>query len=148
MYVWLPLLQPMMEPWPATQACALTGNWTGQFSVHRLALNPLSNTSRAWLSILPEKYSYNDSYVGSNRYLYMTLTICQAYISTLTTQLRDSVITTLNTWADSGTEVKHLLCCYSTRQWLNWTESNPKVCFLISTLQCFVTNLLVWSLKH
>ena len=34
-------------------------------------------------------YSNNDSYVGSNSYLCTTLTICQAYTSTLTTQLRD-----------------------------------------------------------
>ena len=33
-------------PSPATQACALTGDRTGDPLVHRLALNPLSNTSQ------------------------------------------------------------------------------------------------------
>ena len=26
--VWLPLVCPLLGTWPATQACALTGNWT------------------------------------------------------------------------------------------------------------------------
>ena len=34
---------------PATQACALTGNQTGDLSVCRLALNPLSHTSQGWV---------------------------------------------------------------------------------------------------
>ena len=33
---------------PATQACALTGNRTGDPFVHRLALNPLSHTSQGY----------------------------------------------------------------------------------------------------
>ena len=44
--VWLPLARPLLGIWPATQACALTGNRTGSLSVHRLALNPLSHTSQ------------------------------------------------------------------------------------------------------
>ena len=32
--------------WPATQACALTGNRTGNPLVHRPVLNPLSHTSQ------------------------------------------------------------------------------------------------------
>ena len=36
---------PYWGTWPATQACALTGNWTNNPLVHRLALNPLSYTS-------------------------------------------------------------------------------------------------------
>ena len=32
--------------WPATQACALTGNQTGDLSVYRLAFNPLSHNSQ------------------------------------------------------------------------------------------------------
>ena len=32
--------------WPGTQACALTGNRTGDPLVHRLVLNPLSHTSQ------------------------------------------------------------------------------------------------------
>ena len=34
-HVWLPLTRPLLETWPATQACALTGNRTGNPLVHR-----------------------------------------------------------------------------------------------------------------
>ena len=46
----LPLSQPQMGTWPTTQACALTGNQTGNLLVHRLVLNPLSHSSqgRTW----------------------------------------------------------------------------------------------------
>ena len=37
---------PPLGTWPATQACALTGNQTSNPSVHRLVLNPLSHTSQ------------------------------------------------------------------------------------------------------
>ena len=43
---WLPLAHPPLGTWPATQACALTGNRTSDLSVCRLALNPLSHTSQ------------------------------------------------------------------------------------------------------
>ena len=43
---WLPLARPLLGTWPATQACALTGNRTCSPSVCRLALNPLSHTSQ------------------------------------------------------------------------------------------------------
>ena len=35
--VWLPLVYPLLGTWPATQACALTGNWTHDplRSIHR-----------------------------------------------------------------------------------------------------------------
>ena len=42
--MWLPLTCPLWGTWPATQACALTGNWTDDLLVHRLTLNPLSHT--------------------------------------------------------------------------------------------------------
>ena len=32
--VWLPLMWPPLGTWPATQACALTGNWTSNPLVH------------------------------------------------------------------------------------------------------------------
>ena len=32
---WLPLVHPLLGTWPATQACALTGNWTGDPLVRR-----------------------------------------------------------------------------------------------------------------
>ena len=41
--MWLPLPRPLLGTWPETQACALTGNRTGDPSVHRLALNPWSH---------------------------------------------------------------------------------------------------------
>ena len=44
--VWLPLERPLLGTWPATQACALTGNRTGDPLVHRPALSPLSHTSQ------------------------------------------------------------------------------------------------------
>ena len=43
---WLPLTDPILGTWPTTQACALTGNQTGNPLVHRPALNPLSHTAR------------------------------------------------------------------------------------------------------
>ena len=46
--VWLPLTCPLLGTWPATQACVLTGNWTGIPLVCRPALNPLSHTSQGW----------------------------------------------------------------------------------------------------
>ena len=42
----LPLTHPVLGTWPATQACALTGNPTCDPLVHRPALNPLSYTSQ------------------------------------------------------------------------------------------------------
>ena len=40
------LLHAPLGTWPATQACALTGNRTGDPLVHRPTLNPLSYTSQ------------------------------------------------------------------------------------------------------
>ena len=44
--MWLPLTWPPVGTWPATQACALTGNGTSDPLVCRPALNPLSHTSQ------------------------------------------------------------------------------------------------------
>ena len=44
--VWLPLAYSKLGTWPATWACALAGNPTGDISVCRPALNPLSHTSQ------------------------------------------------------------------------------------------------------
>ena len=46
--VWLPLVHPtpLLGAWSATQACALTGNQTGDPLVCKLALYPLSHTSQ------------------------------------------------------------------------------------------------------
>ena len=46
--VWLPLMCSPLRTWLATQACAVTGNQTGDLLVHRLVLNPLSYTSQGW----------------------------------------------------------------------------------------------------
>ena len=46
---WLPLVCPEYGTWPATQACALTGNRTSNTLVCRPALNPLSHTSQGLL---------------------------------------------------------------------------------------------------
>ena len=50
--VWLLLPHPLLGTWPATQACALTGNRTEDLLVHRPALNPLSHTSQGWTVFL------------------------------------------------------------------------------------------------
>ena len=47
--MWLPLERPPLGTWPATQACALTGNWTSNPLVCRPALNPLSHTSQGYI---------------------------------------------------------------------------------------------------
>ena len=41
----LPLAHPQLQTWPETQACALTGNQTGNFLVSSRVLNPLNHTS-------------------------------------------------------------------------------------------------------
>ena len=43
---WLPVAQPQLGTWPATQACTLTGNQTSDLPVHRPVLIPLSHTSQ------------------------------------------------------------------------------------------------------
>ena len=42
----MPLTRPLLGTCPTTQACALTGNRTGDPLVRRPVLNPLSNTSQ------------------------------------------------------------------------------------------------------
>ena len=48
---WLPLTRPLLGTWPATQACALTGNWTSNPLVPMSQLNTLSHTSQGWIAI-------------------------------------------------------------------------------------------------
>ena len=43
----LTLTRHQPETWPTIQACALTGNQTGDLSTHRPVLNALSHTSGA-----------------------------------------------------------------------------------------------------
>ena len=40
---------PQLGTWPATQACALTGNQTSDLLVRRLTLNPLGHTSQGYI---------------------------------------------------------------------------------------------------
>ena len=49
--MWLPLARPQLGTWPEIQACALTGNRTGDCLVCRLALDPLSHTSQGRIFI-------------------------------------------------------------------------------------------------
>ena len=42
----------LLGTWPAIQACALTGNRTGDLSVHRLALKPLSHTTQGGTKVV------------------------------------------------------------------------------------------------
>ena len=42
---------PLVETQSTTQACALTGNRTGDLLVHRLVLNPLSHTSQGTINV-------------------------------------------------------------------------------------------------
>ena len=44
--MWLPLTYFHPGTWPATQTCALAGNWTGDPVVHRSALNPVHHISQ------------------------------------------------------------------------------------------------------
>ena len=48
--VWLPPMHPCPGTWPASQACALTGNGTSNTLVCRPVLNPLSHTSQSVLT--------------------------------------------------------------------------------------------------
>ena len=63
--VWLPLMHPLLGTWPATRACALTGNLTSTLVVHRPALNPLSHTSKG-IILLP-------NFCFSMDYIYLVL---------------------------------------------------------------------------
>ena len=49
--VWLPLVCPLLATWPAAQACALTGNRTGDPLVRRLVLSPLSHTGLGYFFV-------------------------------------------------------------------------------------------------
>ena len=54
--VWLHLACLPLGTWPATQACALTGNWTGNPLVCEPSFNPLSHTKQGiFLNIYSNK---------------------------------------------------------------------------------------------
>ena len=49
---WLPLAHPQLRSRPTVQACALTGNWTGDLSVCRMTPNPLKHTHQGTFKVL------------------------------------------------------------------------------------------------
>ena len=53
--MWLPLERPLLGTWPATQACALTGDRTSDLLVSRPVLNPLSHTNQGKSLFLEER---------------------------------------------------------------------------------------------
>ena len=57
--VWLPLAHPLVKAWLATQACALTGNQTGDPLLSSPVLSPLSHTSQGlWVDFLSLNIKY------------------------------------------------------------------------------------------
>ena len=54
----LPLACPLLGTWPASQACALTGNQTRDPLVSRLGLNPLSHTSLGYMYTFISLFCY------------------------------------------------------------------------------------------
>ena len=74
--VWLPLTCPQLGTWPTSQACALTGNRTGDSLVHRPTLNPLSYTSQGWITFFKKVTFrlYLTAYTKLNKKLFNTCT--------------------------------------------------------------------------
>ena len=64
--VWLPLIRPLLGTWPVTQACALSGNQTGNPLVHRPTLSPLSHTSQ--VSVCFSCSLYHAIFLAHNTY--------------------------------------------------------------------------------
>ena len=61
-HVWLPLKRPLLGTWPATQACALTGNQTCDPLVCRpAALSPLRHTSQGCSVFYDRKEAHTSS---------------------------------------------------------------------------------------
>ena len=54
----LSLTRPLLETWPATRACALTGNQTGDPFVPGAMLNPLSYNSQGYKHFKEMLYAY------------------------------------------------------------------------------------------
>ena len=62
---WLTLTCPRLRTWPATKACALTRNRTGDLLVCGMMLNPLSPTSQSqcivfWNKFQRQKYKWQE----------------------------------------------------------------------------------------
>ena len=54
--VWLPLRRPPLGTWPATQACALIGNWTSNPLIHSPRSIHWATPTRALISDLLNSY--------------------------------------------------------------------------------------------
>ena len=65
--VCLPLMHPLLGPWPATWACALTGNQTSNTVGHRPAFSPLSHTSQGWIFIYHSSLGHTEYHPSSRR---------------------------------------------------------------------------------
>ena len=65
--VWLSLAWPPLWTWPATQACALTGNRTSNPLVRRPAFNSLSYTSQGCIRIL--NHINQDGYISQEEFI-------------------------------------------------------------------------------
>ena len=68
-----PLARPQPGTWPATQACALTGNQIGDLLVPRLALKPLSHTSPVYILTL---FQLNFQHALANISVYSRCVFC------------------------------------------------------------------------
>ena len=70
--MWFLLTCPLVGTWPASQACALTGNQTSDPLVHRLALNPLSHTSQGKNSLyIIASGSLSNTYFANSVFQYV-----------------------------------------------------------------------------
>ena len=80
----LPLAHPWPGTWPATQACALTGNQTSNLSVHRPMLNPLNHSSQGSVGTVLKKNIFLTFFLFSKNFLNTTVfLIYTRYFSTL-----------------------------------------------------------------
>ena len=70
------LPQPQLGTWSITQACALTGNKTGDLFVLRPVLNPLSLTSQG--------YTYSKQHAG---YEFMAIALLTLFCTATTVNL-------------------------------------------------------------
>ena len=69
--MWLPLTCPLLGTWPATQACALTGNRTSNTLVCRPALNPLSHTSQGSKTVTEHQFNHLNLTFTLRKYRYV-----------------------------------------------------------------------------
>ena len=73
--VWLPLMCPQLGTWPATQACALTGNQTSDPLICRLALNHWGTPASAKKLTIFKVQVYNGKCSLKIKYVMIRLTL-------------------------------------------------------------------------